>query len=152
MMLATVRTARSTRRTRRAGFTLLEVLVVVAILVILASVATIATMGYLENAKKTKAHLGCKGLDTAIQAYIMNPANPGNSMPSQLTDLIQPQFGGQSLLKNGGQDLQDPWGHQYQTSMGQHNDGTQYVLVSTTAPDGTQISQFGIGPLAQPQW
>jgi general secretion pathway protein G len=144
MLLATVRSARS-RAARRAGFTLLEVLVVVAILVILAGVATIATTSYLENAKKSKAHLGCKGLAQAIESYTINPANPEGSFPNQLGDLLQPPFGGTSLLRNGPDDLMDPWGHQYQMQLQTRADGTQYVMVMTQAPDGTPISQFGIG-------
>jgi general secretion pathway protein G len=151
MLLASVRTARQ-RAARRAGFTLLEVLVVVAILVILAGVATIATTSYLENAKKSKAHLGCKSLAQTIEGYTMNPANPEGLFPNQLGDLLQPPFGGTSLLRNGQDDLMDPWGKQYSMEQAQRADGTSYILVSTTAPDGTVISQFGIGPNATPKF
>jgi general secretion pathway protein G len=151
MLLTTVRSARS-RAARRAGFTLLEVLVVVAILVILAGVATVATTSYLENAKKSKAHLGCKGLSQAIESYTLNPANPDGSFPNQLGDLLQPPFGGTSLLRNGQDDLVDPWGKQYTMEPAQRADGTTYILVHTTAPDGTVISQFGIGPNAMPKF
>jgi general secretion pathway protein G len=145
MLLTTLRT--TPRRTpRRAGFTLLEVLVVVAILVILAGVATIATTRYLDDAKKSKAHLGAKGLATAIESYQMNSANDG-SYPTQPMDLLQPPFGGSSLLRNGQEDLMDPWGNPYQFQSEVRADGTEYILVICTAPDGTPITQFGIGPV-----
>lgn len=139
--------------TRRAGFTLLEVLVVVAIIVILASVATVATTRYLEDAKKTKAHLAAKGLSQAIDNYINNPANANNDPPSGLNDLLQPPFGGPSFLRNGEEDLKTPWnGRPFDMEQRQRGDGTTYYLVHTTAPDGTQISNFGIGPQAMPKF
>ena len=151
MLLSSVRQARR-NAARRAGFTLLEVLVVVAILVVLASVATIATTRYLEDAKKTKAHLGCKAVATAIESYTSNAANPTSTPPQQPGELIQPSFGGPSLLRNGEADLLDPWNKQYVFEQAQRTDGTEYVIVYTTAPDGTKISQFGIGPAATPTW
>ena len=90
MMLTTVR--RNT--TRRAAFTLLEVLVVVAILVILAGVATVATTRYLEDAKKSRAQLGCQGISQAIEAYMLSPGNPTGEGPTQLNQLYQPSWGG----------------------------------------------------------
>ena len=66
MMLATARN----RATRRAAFTLLEILVVVAIVVILAGVGVVATTTYLENAKKSKAQLGCNGLATLVSKNV----------------------------------------------------------------------------------
>ena len=48
-------------------------------------------------------------------------------------------------------DTFDPWGHQYQFQQASRSDGTMYILVTTTAPDQTQISQFGIGPNARPR-
>jgi|GEM_PF-1491986 len=152
MLLATVR-----RSSRRSAFTLLEVLVVVAILVILATVATVATTRYIEDAKKSKAQLGCQSIATAIEAYMNSPQNPGRDltddqkMPSSPADLVQPPFGGPSFLRNGQQDILDPWGKQYQMQQHTRQDGTMYMLVTTVAPDGTQISQFGVGPNAIPK-
>ncbi|HSQ54889.1 MAG TPA: prepilin-type N-terminal cleavage/methylation domain-containing protein [Gemmata sp.] len=151
MLVTTIRKGRRSA-IRRAGFTLLEVLVVVAILVILASIATIATTRYIEDAKKTKAQLGCKAIADAIENFVNNPGNPTSIYPQQPTDLIQPFFGGPSLLRNGNADLIDPWNKQYSFQPSQRSDGTQYIIVSTTAQDGTQISQFGIGPNAQPKF
>ena len=142
MMLATART----RATRRAAFTLLEILVVVAIVVILAGVGVVATTSYLENAKKSKAQLGAKGLQTACETYYLNN---GGTLPPQLADLLNPPTGG-PLLKNGQNDLLDPWGKAYQYEQKNHNDGTQYPYISTTAPDGLTISQYGLGQASAP--
>jgi general secretion pathway protein G len=152
MLLATVRRTPA----RRSGFTLMEVLVVVAILVMLATVATIATSRYMEDAKKARAQLGCTGLAQAIEAYTNNPMNTGltdqEKLPQSPQNLVQPTFGGQSFLRNGANDTVDPWGKQYSFQPQTRGDGTTYILVTTTAPDGTQISQFGIGQNAQPKF
>ena len=156
MLLTTVRRPSGSAR-RRAAFTLLEVLVVVAILVILATVATIATARYLDDAKKAKAQLGCTSIATAIEAYMNSPQNPGltdeEKMPQDISNLYQVPFGGQSFLRNGQSDTIDPWGKPYQFAKQYRQDGTMYILVTTTAPDQSQtpISQFGIGPNAQPK-
>jgi general secretion pathway protein G len=138
------------RAHRRGGFTLLEVLVVVAILVILSTVAVVATTRYLEDARKSRAQLQCKSLAQTIEAYYLNPQS-GNTYPENLQQLLQPPFGGTSLLKNGQDDLIDPWGQPYQVQFVQGNDGSQQPLVHTTAKDGTPISQYGAGPLSKMQ-
>ena len=140
--------ARRNRVSRRAAFTLLEVLVVVAILVILAGVGVVATTRYLDDARKSKAQLGCKGLAAAVEAYYTNPQS-GNQYPQQLAELLTPPFGGTSFLRNGEEDLVDPWGKQYQFQFIQGQDGAEMPLVYTIAPDGTPISQFGAGPLSR---
>jgi general secretion pathway protein G len=142
--------ARRNRVSRRAAFTLLEVLVVVAILVILAGVGVVATTRYLEDARKSKAQLGAKGLEQAVMAYYANPQS-GNNYPENLNELLAPPFGGSSFLKNGQEDLIDPWGKPYQFQFITGQDGAQMPLVYTTAPDGTPISQFGAGPLSRLQ-
>jgi len=150
MKLATA----SRRATRRAAFTLLEVLVVVAILVILAGVGVVATTRYLEDARKSKAQLGCKGIQQALDAYKLQ--NNGDYPPqgSEIQELLHPSNGGTPYLQNGQSDTIDPWGKQYQISYtGSQTDqtGTQMSpYVSTTASDGTPISQYGIGQKAQP--
>jgi general secretion pathway protein G len=142
--------------TRRSAFTLLEVLVVVAILVILATVATIATTRYIEDAKKSKAQLGCTSIATAIEAYINSPQNPGltddQKFPQDISNLYNVPFGGPSFLRNGQPDTIDPWGKPYSFQPHTRADGTTYLLVTTQAPDGTPISQHGIGQInAQPK-
>ena len=146
MKLATART----RAARRAGFTLLEVLVVVAILVIRAGVGVVATTRYLEDARKSKAQLACKGLAEACEAYKNNPANTTGEYPTGPGELLQPGFGGTTYLKNGAADLKDPWGKDYSFTRREQGDGSTIMLVTTSANDGTPISQFGIGPASQP--
>jgi general secretion pathway protein G len=150
MLLATTRRSPS----RRSAFTLMEVLVVVAILVILAGVAIIAVPRYLEDARKARAHTQAVSIAQACEAYAANAANPlagtGNSYPTSAQELIQPSFGGQSYLKNGLQDLITPWGQQFTLEPAPKSDGSYYMLVLTKAPDGTPVSNFGIGPKAQP--
>lgn len=150
MMLATVRSRRSAAR--RAGFTLLEILVVVAIIVILAGIAVVAVPRYMEDGRRTAAMAGCKNIATACEAFMSNPGNPEGVGPSGLQDLIKPPFGGPSYLRNGQGDTVDPWGKAYNIQQTQRSDGTTYFLVTTTASDGTPISQFGIGPASQPKF
>ncbi len=144
MLLTTVRRS----STRRSAFTLLEVLVVVAILVILATVATVATTRYIEDAKKTKAQLGCKAIAEAIQNYTNNPANTLNQPPETLQDLLTPAFGGTAFLRNGQEDLIDPWGKEYRMEPMIQGDGSTIIIVYTYSNDNppVPISQFGIGP------
>lgn len=145
MLLATARRSPS----RRSAFTLMEVLVVVAILVILAGVAIIAVPRYLEDARKARAHTQAVSIAQACEAYNANAAN-SNGYPTSPQELIQPPFGGQSYLKNGLQDMMTPWNQQFTLEQKQKSDGSVYMMVYTTAPDGTPVSNFGIGPKANP--
>ncbi len=152
MRLAPMRLAAPLRRphARRAGFTLLEVLVVVAIIVILASVGVVATTRYLEDTRKGSAKLACQGISNSIDAYMKNPANPEGLPPSGPGDLTNPPFGGTGFLKNGADDLLDPWGQQYQMTPTTQGDGSTVMLVYTTSKnDGVKISQYGIGPASR---
>ena len=104
-----------------------------------------------EDAKKTQAALQCKSIEQACQAYYLNSQSNG-SYPQSLNDLLQPFGGTQAFLKNGQLDLNDPWHQQFQYNpnyMGP--DGSNQVMVSTRAPDGTAISNFGIGPNSRVQ-
>ncbi len=104
----------------------------------------------LEDARRTVALVGCKNLATAVQAFATNPANPDWTIPRELGDLVRPPFGGPSYLRNGDADLIDPWGQPYRMSARKRDDGVDYALISTTAPDGTPINQFGIGKMSVP--
>jgi hypothetical protein len=108
-----------------------------------------------EAARKNKALLDCTSIATAIEAYTQCPQNPGiteeQKMPSGPLDLLNPPFGGPSFLRNGQPDLLDPWGNPYQFQTRTRKDNTSYILVTTTAPDQTPISQFGIGENAKPR-
>lgn len=150
-MILTPATPALRRANRRAGFTLLEVLVVVAILVILSTVAVISTMNYLETARKSRAQLQCKSLASTVEAYYLNPQS-GNNYPPNLQELLNPSFGGGSLLKNGQDDLRDPWGNEYQLTIVPAADGVaSEPRVWTQAKDGTPISQHGVGALSKMQ-
>ena len=140
MKLATA----STRAARRAGFTLLEVLVVVAILVILAGVGVVATTRYLENARKSQAQLQCRSLASACETYYLDPRS-GGTYPASLNELVN--FPGGSLLKNGYDDLKSPWGtnNPYVLQQTTSSEGSTIIFVYVDAPDGTRITQHGIG-------
>jgi general secretion pathway protein G len=97
------------------------------------------------DAKQAKAQLGCQGLAIAIETYTEHKANTKHVLPRTLHELVNPPFGGPSFLRNGEADLLDPWGKPYEMELIKRSDGSECILVSTTTPDGTPISQFGIG-------
>ncbi|VTR91830.1 general secretion pathway protein g : General secretion pathway protein G OS=Sphingobium yanoikuyae ATCC 51230 GN=HMPREF9718_03863 PE=4 SV=1: N_methyl_2: T2SG [Gemmata massiliana] len=157
MMLATTRRAaiRPVSPRRRSAFTLIEVLVVVAILVILATIAAVAVPKQLNEARKSRAQIGCVTIARAAEAYQINQANPGTTdderMPQGINDLLNPSWT-TSFLPEGQASAVDPWGKQYNLQIQQRNDGNgSYILVHTTAPDGTEISQFGLGANSRPK-
>lgn len=112
-----------------------------------------ATSVESDKVEREKAYRGCKALETALKAYIHCPQNPGvdeeDKMPQAPIDLVHVPYGGPSLLANGKEDITDPWGKPYKFER-RTTDGHVFVLISTTAPDGTMISQFGIGRNARP--
>lgn len=114
------------------------------------SVWALSTSSPGANGKQGRAQLACKDLETAIEAYIQHPANTKHEFPTTLNDLFEPPFGGRPFLRNGRDDLIDPWGKPYEMERVKRSDGTEYALVKTTAPDGTPISQHGIGENAKP--
>jgi hypothetical protein len=125
------------------------ILLAVAGLLLVAGVTVIWTTDYGAPAKPTKAQLGCKGLASACEAYSLNPKS-GGKYPRTLNDLMSPPSGGGSLLKNGQRDLIDPWGKPYTYALRTMPDGEQVPFIFTTTPDGIAISQYGVGPAAQP--
>ncbi len=112
---------------------------------IFANVAPLNTRNQLREAQKIKAQLGCVTLDKAIQKYTKNEANTKHELPNTLRDLVDPPIGSGSFLENEGRDLIDPWDKPYQMERARRSDGTEYILVKTTAPNGTLITQYGIG-------
>lgn len=147
MLLTTTRRLAPARR--REAFTLIEVLVVVAILVILATIAAVAVPKQLMEAKKGTAITGCVTVSKAIDSYTTSVSNPGVSdeerLPQSPEALVNPGWS-TSFLPDGERSLIDPWGNRYQFQNSVKDDGiTQYILVYTTAPDGTKVSQFGAG-------
>ena len=112
--------------------------------------APLGRRDYIEDAKKSKAQLGCKSLANVIDAYISHEANTKHDPPAALRDLVHPPFGGSSFLRDGDKDLLDPWGKPYEMERFRRSDGSDNILVKTTALDSTPITQFGIGPSARP--
>lgn len=99
------------------------------------------------NEKKRRAQAGCVMLYKAVSAYSISSRSPGTAdeeiWPRSLSDLVSTPA--TSFLLNGLDDLIDPWGQQYRYESTPQPNGERTVLVSTTAPDGTLISQHGIG-------
>lgn len=146
----------ATRRNakRRSAFTLIEVLVVVAILVILATIAAVYVPKQLMEAKKGTAVTGAATIAKAIDAYAISSSNPGVSdeekLPQSPDNLVNPGWS-TSFLPDGQQSLLDPWGKPYTFQNANKDDGSPYILVVTTAPDGTKISQHGAGAKSRAQ-
>ncbi len=109
----------------------------------------------LLQAQKNAAQLSCQTVDKAIKAYQINPQNPGQTyeerLPEKQIDLVKPFGGTASLLEAGERELIDPWGKRYEFERRTRADGTVFIVVRTTAPDGTPISQYGIGEHAEPR-
>ena len=127
-----------TTRSQR-GFTLIEILVVVVILGILATVIVPRVMGRPEEARRTKAAVDMKGLETALNLYKLdNGTYP--STEQGLEALANKPTGGEipKNYKKGGylkKVQKDPWGNPYlYLSPGAHGD---YDLMSY-GPDGEQ--------------
>jgi hypothetical protein len=97
----------------------------------------------------TKAMLGAKNLADACEAYFTH-FDTQNQYPKTLADLVNPPFGKGSFLKHGQQDLIDPWGQPYQYELRTGSDGEPFPFIFTRSDKGVVISQFGIGPQAEP--
>jgi beta-aspartyl-peptidase (threonine type) len=94
--------------------------------------------------KRTRAHRECKALAAAIDAYIAHPKNPKHEPPNGLEALLKFPTPDRSLLQEN--DLTDPWNHHYQVVRESYGGkGKVIYLCFTIAPDGTPISQYGIG-------
>jgi hypothetical protein len=101
---------------------------------------------------ETLAMLHCQQLAYAANAYLNHPANPDHKLPTSIGDLTHPPWGGPSLYKGVAEKPLDPWGGSFRMEQRQMTDGTPCVIFWTVKPDGTRISQFGIGRLAEPGW
>lgn len=126
-MIAKTAARRLSGRTRSA-FTLLEVLVVVAILVVLAGVSSMYVFKYLEDAKKDKAVLDMKTLESVFKNYSVKNGGQG---PSAITDLVP-------YLEQGQNGLVNPWGRPYQYRVIQAEVGER-VQFYTIADDGQEL-------------
>jgi general secretion pathway protein G len=123
----------------RAAFTLMEMVVVVAIIVALAGLGGYAFLNTLKTQQKNTAKINVKTLETAVNNYYTDHSR----YPSSLQELLHKDSQGGPYLTS--QDMiTDPWGQTYQyTPNGVNPDtGEQSPEISTTAPDGTRISNF----------
>lgn len=64
------------KRSKKKGFTLTELLVVMAIIVVLATIIAPKAIGYMQEAKKTKAVEEARQVILAIEAYNINSNSP----------------------------------------------------------------------------
>lgn len=116
----------------KAGFTLIEVLVVVVILGILATVIAPKILGRPEEARRTKAAVDIKGIETALNMYKID-SGIYPSTEQGLRALVEKPTVGQEPRKwrTGGylsKTPNDPWGTPYiYLSPGTHGD---YDLIS----------------------
>jgi len=130
-----------------------ELLIVVATLAYLGLVLSlISGTSPGMDADVMKTHLACKNLAAATELYQDHSANPDHRLPSRVGDLIHPPWGGPSLYRDATEEPLDPWGNPFRMDHSRTPDGTDYILVWTAKPDGTRITQFGIGPRAEPKW
>ena len=100
---------------------------------------------------KADAQSGCRLLVTASNAFAKSESNPTHEPPKALTELHRPPWGGGTFLPDGEYNLRDPWGNPYLMQTRKRADGQPYLLFVCIAPDGTLITQFGLGPKAMPK-
>ena len=98
------------------------------------------------HGKQGDAITACVRLSKATDAYVEHPSNSTHAPPPTLSALIKPPWGSSSFLPNGEINLTDPWGNYFILQPRTRADGRPYSLIMTVAPDGTAISQYGIGP------
>jgi hypothetical protein len=81
-----------------------------------------------------------------MEAYYINPKS-GEHYPTMLSELVQPPWGGSSVLNDPENDLTDPWGQPFQLQL----EPGKKPVVYTNSPKGLPISQYGIGPMSRIQ-
>ena len=94
---------------------------------------------------KDVARSGCGTLAKACDAFQQSTLNPNGSPPRTLDELHRPPWGGGTFLPDGEHNLRDPWGNPYLMQPRTRADGLPYLLIVSIAPDGTLISQCGVG-------
>lgn len=85
----------------------------------------------VEKAKEDKARRGCQSVVFACEAYQNHPQNKTGEYPAKLAELVKPPFGGPSFLRNGKDDLIDPWGNAFQYAVEKNKKGELKVFVWT---------------------
>lgn len=87
-------------------------IVVPVVLLVGAVVLIVSTTRYLGPTRSSQAVLQARGLLLACEAYHETPKS-GKKYPAKLADLHTPPFSGGSFLRNGEDDLIDPWGNPF---------------------------------------
>ncbi|HYR97321.1 MAG TPA: type II secretion system major pseudopilin GspG [Candidatus Binatus sp.] len=131
---------------RRSGFTLLEMMVVLFILTLVATVVAPKILGRTDDARRTKAMADMKGIEQALNLYLMdNGAYP--STEQGLEALVhKPDRPPVPRAWNASGYLQrmpsDPWGRPYVYIA----DGSRFALRSLGA-DGVEGGEGKFGDL-----
>lgn len=86
----------------------------------------VSTTRVLMTKRSHQAVLQAKGLILACEAY---HAQSGEKYPTKLADLIVPPFGGSSFVRNGEDDLLDPWGRPFKYAVVPDGNGDPEVYV-----------------------
>ena len=129
---------------RRSAFTLIEVVVVIVILVTLASIATPLYMNYVKKANVSAAKTQIKMFDDALEQY----RGDLGEYPESLEDLVK-NSGDHEEKKWQGPYLKpaaipkDPWGHDYEYTKENGEDGREYEIVCL-GPDGSKGTEDDI--------
>jgi hypothetical protein len=94
-----------------------------------------------EDAKEKDAERRVKDLESACEAYATNPANAKGKYPEKLADLITPPFSKSSYLKNGKDDLIDPWGKEFKYEVTKDKSGRvrTYIWTERTVEGKTKV-------------
>ncbi len=104
-------------KNRRRGFTLIEILVVVVILGILATVIVPKIMGRPEEARRTKAVMDIKSIETALNLYKIDNGTFPTTEQGLSALVTQPTSGNVPKKWRAGGYLaklpKDPWGNEY---------------------------------------
>jgi len=119
----------ASRRTFHEGFTLIEIMVVIVILGILAGLIVPRIMGRPEEARRTKAALTLRSLDSALKLYKLdNGVYPSTEQGLEAliekpeTGTIPGNWRDRGYL-DGIRVPKDPWGHPYvYIQPGEHGD------------------------------
>jgi len=132
-------------RRNRSGFTLIELMIVIVIMGILATVLIPRIMDRPEEARRVKAKLDIKNLESALQLYKLDCGNyPTTEQGLQAlikkpeTEPVPTKWKDGGYLESSSVPM-DPWGHPYYYAS-PAQDGSDYEIISygkSGTPGGT---------------